>query len=236
MSDNGNAQNLVRELEALEQLYNFLVGEICDKLTNLNSSFRGYINIMVSTGIPKQECEEFSEKYYSDDETNFKAIFEQIVTADLPQIKNYMEQIERQFQAATNSSYGGFRLMSPSPASSQAPSGASERDNSVQDYELQIDAICDFMDFLVSQKEGLFQTINAYERYCNSLLEYGVPKQVVDHYVNNYALSNVRFIRDTIISHITDKDYPQLAGLYNEIVDSMKAVNSSPNRTPKSIN
>ena len=232
MSDAG--QNIQREIQAIEALNNFLVDEICNSVDQVNARFRGFIQMMAETGIPIQECNNFTQSYYAVDEASFKALYNQIVSCDLGAFQNYIEQLARQFQAATGTSYGGVSLHRPSPVSTQTPSNATERRGSTQDYDIQIDALCDFMNYLVGERDQLANTLQRYERYCNNMVEQGVPIQIVNHYVSNFARVNVEQIK-RIIGHIQTDDYKQLTGIYTEIANSMAAVSSTPKRSPQSM-
>jgi hypothetical protein len=228
-------QQIEREIQSVEALYNFLVDQICNQIDEVNARFRGYIGMMAETGVPEEECTRFTNEFYAVDESNLKAIYNRIVEADLPQIKNYLENLARQYQAATNNSYGSLSLHYPNPVSTQTPSAAVVRSNNNSDYEVQIDALCDFMGFLVDERNKLRETIQTYQNYCNNMLENGVPRQLVDHYVTNFASPNVGHINNKIISHIQQEDYTQLMGLYTQVVESLKSIGMSPNRSPQSM-
>lgn len=232
MSD--GAQNICREIQAIEALNNFLVDDICNRLFEVDARFRGFINMMAQTGIPIQECTRFSQEFYAVDKANFETLHNQILNNDLPAIAEYVKQLVRQFQAATGSSYGGVSLHRPSGVPMQTPSDATQRRSDVQDYEVQIDAICDFMGYLVSERDTLNDTIMRYEGYCNNMVENGVPIQIVNHYVPNCAVPNVNQIKKTI-SHVESEDYKQLSALFSEIADSMSALGNSPSRSPRAM-
>lgn len=233
--NNSQVQDLIRELQALKNLNDFLVIHYCDRIRQVNGLFRGFITMLADTGIPVQECKEFADKYYVADETNFKALFERVTNYDIPQILAYIEQIRRQYIAATGSDFGQINLKSPSNSiPSTVPRGAKDRKGGPQDYEKQYDAVCDLMDFLVEQRDELQQTIREYERYCQEMINSGVPRQIVEHYVPNYAQPNVSIINRTT-SHIQDSDYPQLRKLQVEIATSLGELGKSVNRSPKNM-
>lgn len=229
-----HAQDLVREMQSLVDLNDFLVMQCCDRIQQVDSLFKGYITMLADTGIPVQACQEFADKYYITDEANFKALFDRIVQFDQPQILAYIEQIRRQFIAATGSDFGNINIKTPSNFSPTVPSGAMDRKGGPQDYEKQIDAVCDLMNFLVNQRDELRRTIQDYERYCQNMINSGVPKQVVEHYIPNYAQPNVAIINNTA-AHIQDVDYPQLKKLYMEIAASLEQLGRSSNNSPKSM-
>ena len=235
MDNSANVQNLVRELESLRNLNDFLVVQCCDRVRMVNGLFRGYIAMMADTGVPVQECKEFADKYYVADEAKFKALFDRIINYDLPQVNKYIEQIRRQFIAATGSDFGQINLKMPSTnISTTMPKGAIDRKGGPQDYEKQLDAVCDLMDFLVSQRDELQYTIRDYERYCQEMINSGVPKQIVEHYIPNFTQPNVSLINNTF-AHIQESDYPQLRTLYTEIATSLGELGKSPSRTPKNM-
>lgn len=225
-------QQIEREIESVVRLYNFLVDKICNQIDKVNARFRGYISMMADTGIPEEECTRFTNEFYAVDEQRLNAVYKQIVEYDLPQIQRYLEDLAAQYAAATNSSFGSLSLHYPDPVSTQTPSGATTRNNDTNDYDIQIDALCDFMGFLVEERNNLNMTIQTYRNYCNNMLENGVPRQVVEHYVTNYAVPNIKYINDKIISHFEEYDYKQLTGLYDKVVESLKSIGRSSNRTP----
>lgn len=233
--NSSQAQDLIREMEALKNLNDFLVVQCCDRVRQVNGLFRGFITMLADTGMPVQECKEFADKYYVNDEANFKALFERIVNYDIPQIHAYIEQIRRQYIAATGNDIGQINLKTPSNSiSSTTPRGAIDRKGGLQDYEKQYDAVCDLMDFLVDQRNELQQTIRDYERYCQEMINSGVPKQIVEHYIPNYAQPNVGII-NRATAHIQDADYPQLKKLQMEIATSLGELGKSANRAPKNM-
>ncbi len=230
-----NSQQIELEIQAVEALYNFLVDQICNQINGVNARFCGYINIMAETGIPTEECTRFTNEYYAVDDANLNKIYNRIVDFDLPQIRCYLEDLVAQFEYATNSSYGGLNLHYPEPIASQTPSGTSVRSGNYQDYGKQIDAICDFIYFLVQERNNLLTTIQMYQGYCNNMLESGVPIQLVEHYVGNYATPNVAFFTNQIIAHIQENDYKQLTGMYGEVAKSMGRIGMNPSRQPQSM-
>lgn len=233
--NSSQAQQFQREIQALKNLNDYLVVQCCDRIRQVDGLFRGYISVMVGTGVPAEECKAFAEKYYVEDKQNFKVFFDRIIRCDLPQIRKYIEQIRKQFQAATGTDIGQINLRLPSNSvSSSLPRNAVLSSNGTQNLGLQIQAICNMMDFLVDQRNELQQTLHDYQRYCNEMINNGVPKQVVDHYVLNYAHTNVGII-NRLSGHIQNADYPQLKNVYIQISESLAELGSSANRLPKSM-
>ena len=230
-----NTQQIEIEIQAVEALYNFLVDQICNQINGVNARFCGYIDIMAETGIPAEECTRYTNDFYAVDDANLKKIYNRIVESDLPQICNYLEDLVSQFEYATNNSYGGLNLHYPEPIASQTPSGASVRSGNYQDYGEQIDAICDFISFLVQERNNLLATIQTYKSYCINMSENGVPIQLVEHYVGNYATPNVGFITNQIIAHLQENDYKQLTGMYDGVAKSMGRIGLNPSRQPQSM-
>ena len=67
------------------------------------------------------------------------------------------------------------------------------------------------------------------------MLENGVPFQLVEHYVDNYASPNVGFINGKIVAHIQEDDYKQLRGMYDEVAKSMGRIGLTPSKQPQSM-
>ena len=231
-NNSANVQSLLRELEALKALNDFLVTNICDRLSQVAGLFCGYITIMAATGVPVQECEEFISKYYLVDENNFKNLIGNIKDGDLPMIRKYIDQIVKQL-GSIGYNIGSINLRTPSQSSSSVPNIQTQTGR-VQDYVRQLNALCNFMDFLVGERNELLHTIKDYQDCCNKMLEWGVPRQVMEHYVQNFARTNVGLMNKTT-AHIQTDDYVQLSGLFREIHASLTALGISYSRTPKSM-
>lgn len=229
-----NTQQLVRELQALKDLNDFVVS-CCNEVRQVNGYFRSYILMMADTGITFEACKEFADKYYVEDEANFKSLYDRIINYDIPWIRKYMEQIQRQFQAADGTNIGSVNLKMPdNTISSVTPNGVQDRKGGPMDYEIQYDALCDFMNFMVEKRDELQHVIYEYEKACNNMINSGVPKQIVEHYIPNFAQPNVQLINRTI-AHIQQVDYPQLKKLLVEIANSLGELGRSANRAPKNM-
>ena len=230
--NSANLQNFVREMQALQNLNGRLV-LICNRIRQVNGLFKGYLSVMKDTGVPIQECEEFAEKCYAVDERNFKSIFDRITQYDIPWIRKYMEQIQRQLAAATGMAIP-IELKSPNTnVSAIIPSNAQISAGGPQDYETQIRAICNMMNFMVDQRDEMKETLYKYQQDCDEMIRSGVPKQIVDHY-KPMAEFNWKLIENTY-NHIQAEDYPQMKKVYGEIVDSLSELGKSANMVPKSM-
>ena len=231
-NNSANVQSLIKEWEALKNLNDFLVSRVCDRLAAVDSQLKNYIGMMAQTGVPVQECEEFRDKYYQADENNFKALIGNIINGDLPMIRKYIDEIVKQCMAA-GFNPGSPNLKTPSQSFS-SPKNFTSRTGGPQDYEKQLDALSDLMNFLVNQRDEMLQTIKEYQDCCNGMLQMGVPRQVAEHYVQNFAQKNVQHIRITA-AHIQNEDYKQLNGLFQQILTSLTGLGNSYSRTPKSM-
>ncbi len=233
MADNqSQLQSLQRELEALKNLNDMLVVYFCDRVTQVASQFRGYIEVMAQTGVQVQECEKFRDQCYSIDEKNLDTLRRMIIERDLPMIRKYIDQVLRQF-ASIGYNVGQPHLKTPAQVSVKAPSNLTIRTGGSQDYEKQADAICDFMNFLVAQHNELFETLKQYQNCCNQMIQMGVPRQVYEHYGQNFFGNNVNQTKATA-AHLP-VDYEQLGGLFKEVLASMSSLGSSYSRSPRTM-
>ena len=98
---------------------------------------------------------------------------------------------------------------------------------------MQADAICDFGDFLRGVVTTLHNNIQTYERYCASLLDNGVPQQMYNDYVSQFASPDVQQIR-RIIGGIESEDIPYLQRVLNQITQSITGLGGSYARTMNS--
>ncbi len=195
--NSSQAQQFYKEFQALKDLNDNIVVCFCDRIRQVNGQFKSYMSVMVDTGVPAEECKAFEEECYVEDERNFKELFDRIVTFDLRQIRVYLEQIKRQFRAATGMDIGQIVLKTPSASiSSSIPQNAVLSSTGIQNYDLQINAICNMMDFLVDQKEELKNHLRNYERDCNNMINNGVPKEICDDYMLNYYQYNYNLIKN----------------------------------------
>lgn len=235
MDNSSRVQDLLREMEALKDLNDFLVVYVCDRVRQVNGLFEKYIEIMAGTGVLVQACETFRTQYYQKDMALFKRLFERIIQYDLPQIRKYIEMLKSQFRVATGRDIGSINLRLPgNSVSVSLPSNAVLTNTGDQSFDVQINAVCNLMDFLVSQRNELQETIRKYEEYCKAMVSNGVPKEITEHYIPNFALENVRLIKNTY-GHIQSEDYPYLSKVYAEIANSLAQTNKSPNRSPKAM-
>jgi hypothetical protein len=233
--NSSQAQRFLKELEALKNLNDGIVVCFCDRIRQVNGFFKGYMSVMIDTGVPAEECKAFEEKCYVEDERNFSTLYDRIVSYDLPRIRMYIAQIQKQFQTATGTDIGQINLRTPSGSvSSTLPQNAVLNSNGIQNYSLQINAICNLMDFLVDQRDELRQELHVYEQRCMDMINNGVPKEIYDDYIPNYAQSNVNII-NKMSAHIQDVDYPQLRRVYDEIARSLEELGQSANRSPKQM-
>ena len=108
------------------------------------------------------------------------------------------------------------------------------RKSDKQDYEKQLHALCDIMDFLVMLHAKLDHVKNNYVKIINQMAEWGVPTQVIAHYGNNFATSNINDIV-AIAVHIKEEDYQQLGGLYRQIYHSMESLGQTFSRSPRTM-
>lgn len=234
MSNQQTGQNFLREIEGLKNLNDFLA-ILCDRIMQVKSQYQGYMQVMRDTGIPVQQCDVFENTYFAVDSQNFKLLFERIVNFDLPQIKKYIEQIAGQFQQATGQSIGNINLRKPNMSTSIIqPRQAVTRTGGTQDLEKQADAGCDLMDFLVAQRDELSRSNDEYKRYCTEMLDTGVPKQMFNHYVTNYATPNMQHINKTALN-MQDKNYPYLKSVFQTIVKTISSLGGNYSRNPQNM-
>ena len=150
---------------------------------------------------------------------------------DLPAIRKYIEQVLRQFQSI-GMSVGFPDLMRPSDSSASASFRQSSGDH--QDYVTQLSAIHQMMNFMVQKRDEMVRTLQEYKKIIDGMAQWGVPIQVVRHYVQNFANRNARQIQDTYL-HIQGPDYDQMRGLFLEISRSLQEVDGHYDGTPRSM-
>ena len=231
---NNSSQNYLRELQAIEQLNNLLVSQVCDRLMMVNSRMKAFILKMSDTGVAVQTCEQYRAKYYSVDAQHFQNIYNRIVSADLPQIRKYYEMVASQLELATGQRVSvNLRLPSAS-AGSDFPREAISRNGDISDLLIQAEATAAFMSYLVNERDEMNQTLQDYEDRCNGMIAAGVPKQICSHYVSNFVPVNVHYIRNSV-AHLQSEDYPYLDGVFRKTTQDIQILGGSVNISPKSM-
>lgn len=236
MPDNGYSQDILREIRALKDLNVFLVRDVYDRITKVDAKVRNYILSMHESGMTVQSKKFISDRYEKVDQENFKRIYHDIAEEHLPAIKRYVDALLRQFDAATGMTMNDIRLETPgSLDSNDASADFIKRTQSVQDYLVQVNALCDYMDFLVKQCDELKDVVLQYKKYCTDyLIESGVPNEVVKDYYYKYAVYLVPDIEQYIIKGFHD-DYIYLKLVYLEVVNSLTDLGITHIRTPRSL-
>lgn len=226
------SQDFTRELQALKDLNEFLV-----KFVNRNimeeglNEYHGAIQVLIDSGVPRQQCEFYINNYFQADKTSFQNLLTHIVDVDLPRIRLYMEEIDKHMQAATGMSAGDPHLSQPDIAPRpKRPRKIVSRQGGIADLEVQADAICDFGVFLKEMIEALHYSLREYEQYCNGLLEVGVPQQMYSDYLQHCATDDADMIHE-IIACIEGDDIPYLKKVLDQIVGTITSLGGSYNRT-----
>ena len=173
------------------------------------------------SGVPVEFCYEFEEKYYQVDEQNLKAMISNITTRDLPEIKMYSDALLPQLRYASGGLVPDIKLMTPDISSSAVtPNCLTSRKGGPQDFEVQLNAICDIMDFLVDQRDQMTMYAGLYKEHCKKLEENGVETHIAQRYDVNFAQPNLMLLDKTIM-HIQDEDYKFFSDRYSEAVQGM---------------
>lgn len=229
-------QNIHLEVDAIESLNRFLVINVYDRIVNIDSRIVGYIQGMAESGIPVEFCSKFREDYYKNNHQLFKGIYASISESHIQAIKMYLEQLSRQYYAAKGFAFDiGTILRYPDSAHiSNVATSITTRNNAVNDYAIQCEAVCDFADFLVKQTEDLDLVLLGYSNCCNDLLRCGVPSQICNHYNSNFAEPLVKTIKYDLREALFD-DYNYIIGMYNQLCESMTVLGISVPRTPMSM-
>lgn len=228
-------QNICHEIEAVEYLNRFIVVSVHDMVVKIDARIRSGVLSMEESGIPEEVCKAFWQKHY--EETNrhlFKGICDAITDNHLRIIKQYLKDLAVQYFHATGTAIDlGSHLIYPDATrSANATTPMTTRDNSVNDYAVQCDAVCDFTDFLVQQTEDLDLVLLGYNNCCKDLLNCGVPKQVCDNYVENYAKPLYNAIDHNLRAALTDA-YKYLVNVYHNLIITLNDLGLSVARVPR---
>ena len=189
---------------------------------------------MGESGVPIQVCTKFTENRYEKDRQNFKMFYRLILEQHLPEIKKYCEYLTRQFIAATGIPFESWNFRYPAPQQ-QAPTTEVEiRNNGAQDFNVQSDAVCDLMDFLVQQVDDMKHVQQDYVQCCNSLISAGVPTQICNNYQAFYANALVASIDDPLVAGFVE-DYRYLRNVYDQIAQTLQELGNFVSRAPKPL-
>ena len=211
--------------EALVALNNKLV-ELVDELSVLNSHFKSCMASLAESGVPVEFCKAFEEQYYILDKAYMRDLTKNITTLDLPWLKKQYDVELRLVQHY--SGMGGGSLSVGTYKTPQAYTGNTtpklgSHKGGPQDYEVQLNAICDFMDILVDHRDKLVLQRDMYIDLCKGLVESGVEKHIAQHYEVNCAQPNLRRLYQ-IINHIQDDDYNFFNERYMIAVEGMVGI------------
>lgn len=226
-------QDILHEIEALKGLNDYLVTRVYQRIQTIDSRMRSYIVAMGESGIPLEVCTKFTENRYERDRANFKKFYGMILQEHLPEIKRYCEYLTRHFIAATGIPFESWNFVSPQQQEPGAATTEVEiRDSGVQDFSVQCDAVCDFMDFLVVQVDEMKSVQEGYISCCKGLVDAGVPKQICSNYEAFHANNLVASFDTPLLAGFVD-DYAYLRNVYEQIAETMRGLGYMPMRTPK---
>ena len=224
-------QQLERELKALKELSIFVSEKFCDEFSQAKANMQSYIISMVCSGVPFEQCQKFTNDYYKVDEANFKDLYNNVFYNDLSRINEYAFHIQREIESITGS-WPDFDVRYPRTNIS-ATESAEARSSDVQDYQIQCEAVCDFMDFITDMLQNLIRVMYDYKKSWGKMLEEGVPRQVADDYYDNCFPKNEKFVA-RITDHLKE-EYLILEKFYDKIVESLTSLNINSYRHPKKI-
>lgn len=230
-------QRIEEELEGLALLNRELVNHIYDRVVGVDARIRCSIMVMQESGIPKEVCNVFEVTYYKEVcQPLFQGICKAITEAHIPAIRNYIEDLFRQYGYVTGTSIDvGQFLTYPDPSqSANVATPLTVRNTKVNDYALQCVAICDFADFLVDETENLDIMLTDYKNLRCRLLDNGVPTQICYHYEYTYAQSLEGAINYNLRKSLTEA-YKYLVKMYDQIVASMNKIGLSVDRVPHKL-
>ncbi|MBP5327934.1 MAG: hypothetical protein J6Y98_08495 [Bacteroidales bacterium] len=209
-----------------------MVEQFCDEFALAKANMQSYIISMAGSGVPFEQCQKFTNDYYKVDEDNFRDLYNNVMYNDLSRINEYAIHILREIESITGSGHESFNLVYPR-TDINATKSAEVRSNDLQDYLVQCEAVCDFMDFITDMVQNLIRVVNDYTKSREKMLWKGVPRQVVDDYYSRCAPEDVKIV-GRISDHLKE-EYMILEKLYDKIVESLTSLNINSYRHPKKI-
>lgn len=235
MADVGKFQQQGRMYKAFESLYKFLVNNICNNLVNVASLFQGFINLLEESGVPEEKCIEYRTQCYADDEIKFRALYDNITSHELKWIHDRVEDLRAQMRVSGDGmDPGPLNVQPPNQISSITPKQFNIRTGNEQQYITQLHALCDFMNFLVEQRDSINNILKFYSQILNDMLQEGVPKEVMYVYWQNFGQPNGNLVKN-IQHHIETTDYDSLRKLFIQVNQSLSKLNIPFDRTPKTM-
>ena len=230
-------QSIIHEIEAVKALNEFLVKDVCYRIREIDSRLRGYICSLAESGVPIEVCNEYEEKRYEAvDQVNFRDMYKSILESHLPRIRSYINALIKQLAAASSIPIDNLNLSWPEQLSETTTTSQNMviRNQPSQDYIIQIDAVCDLMDFLVDTCRSMNDVIVDYRRHRSGMIDSGVPRQIWADYEDYLASPLERHYFGKLIEGLMD-DFKYLRPIYNEIADSLRGLGYSYVREPKAV-
>lgn len=228
-------QNILLELRAMKDLWELLVN-CMDKVSLLKIKYTSYISALKETGVPQETCKKYEDEYYQEDLVGMGVLVNNFQLKDFPFIRNSINKILAHGNAiGLNLDMEGLHLSSPGvhePSNKKAP--FTIRKKLKQDYEDQLNAYAELMDFLVDQRDLFLDIRGFYADTCKQMEEKGVPVQVASSYHVNCCVSNIRQF-NIIIDHL-ERDYAFLKEPFLVILQSLQEIKPYFNiKYPKSM-
>lgn len=228
-------QDIVREIEALKHLNDYLVDRVYGSIEEIESSIRKHIGVLRESGVPVQVCDYYTHfRYELKDCQNFRMIYKLIREQHLPDIRSYAEALSRQYMAAAGEWMEvGMKVPEVSKGGTEVR-GEGVYVGGAQDFSVQCHALCDLMDNLVYWMTMMKDVQAEYVSCCNNLVEMGVPKQIWSHYDAVDAKPLVALMNCPLLTDFAD-DYRYLKGVYDEISESLRELGVMYYRSPKGL-
>jgi hypothetical protein len=98
-------QSIIKGINALVKLYNFLIRECCDRLQAIKLPLSEQVKSLSRTGVPIEACHRVNHEYIPVDWENFDALYNNNVENDLVLLEQLIKKQQQYYTAVTEEVY-----------------------------------------------------------------------------------------------------------------------------------
>ena len=199
-------QSIIKGINALVKLYNFLIRDCCDRLQNIKVPLSEQVKNLSRTGVPIEACHTVNHEYIPVDWENFDALYNNIVECDLVLLEQLIHKQQQYYTAVTEEIYEPS-LYALNEKTECQTNIIRRADNSTQSLSLQKSGFQAFINFLDRRIEDINKVCSKYDSFTENLSEIGLPEEYHEQYKEECYETNKELF-DKIVKHLNqDKEY-----------------------------
>ncbi len=199
-------QSIIKGINALVKLYNFLIRDCCDRLQGIKIPLSDQVKNLARTGVPIEACHTVNHEYIPVDWENFDALYNNIVESDLVLLEQMIKKQQEYYTAVSDEIYEPT-LYTLNEKTECQTNIIRRADNGTQSLSLQKSGFQAFIDYLDRRIDDIFKICSKYNSFTESLGEIGLPEEYHEQYKEECYETNKEYF-DKIIRHLNqDKEY-----------------------------